>query len=172
MYIQEKTKIKPLFYGGGQQRGLRSGTENVPAIAGFGLAAEEAYRDLEQKVQHMYKLREHAFRELALLSGVSVNGAQGSEAAPHIISVSVEGVRAEVLLHALEERSVYVSSGSACSSNKPSVSRTLKAIGLKEPLLDATIRLSFCETTTLEEVDYALSVMKEVIPMLQKYIRR
>ena len=93
-------------------------------------------------------------------------------AAPHILSVSVEGVRAEVLLHALEERGVYISSGSACSSNKPAPSRTLKAIGIPEALLDSTVRLSFSADTSLEELDYAAAVMKETVPALQKYTRR
>ena len=109
--------------------------------------------------------------EVLKIDGVSVNGRQDKNAAPHIVSVSVEGVRAEVMLHTLEDRQIYVSAGSACSSNKPSVSRTLKAIGLKENLLDSTVRFSFSVETTMEEVDYALSVMKEVIPKLQKYTR-
>ena len=106
------------------------------------------------------------------MEGVTVNGAAGPDAAPHIVSMSAEGVRSEVLLHALEERGVYVSAGSACSSNKPSVSRTLKAIGLKENLLDAAVRFSFCENTAKEEVEYAISCMKEIIPFLRKFTRR
>jgi cysteine desulfurase len=81
-------------------------------------------------------------------------------------------VRAEVLLHTLEDKGIYVSAGSACSSNKPSVSRTLKSIGLKENLLDSTVRFSFCVETTTEEIDYALQVLGEVIPVLQRYMRK
>jgi cysteine desulfurase len=172
LYIKDKTKIKPLIYGGGQQKGMRSGTENVPAIAGLGVAAEAIYTDFEQKVEHLYALREHFISGVMAIDGVSVNGRLDRSAAPHIVSVSIEGVRAEVMLHTLEDRQIYVSAGSACSSNKPSVSRTLKQIGLKESLLDSTIRFSFCAETTMEEIDYAISVMSEVIPMLQKYTRR
>ena len=85
---------------------------------------------------------------------------------------SVDGVRAEVMLHTLEDRQIYVSAGSACSSNKPAISSTLKSIGLKPSLLDSTIRFSFCVNTTQEEIDYAVSVMAEVIPMLRRYTRR
>lgn len=171
LYIKDKTKIKPMIFGGGQQKGMRSGTENVPAIAGLGVAAEEIYTDFEKKQEHLYELREHFIEEAEKIDGVSVNGRHDRNAAPHIVSVSIAGVRAEVMLHALEDREIYVSAGSACSSNKPAVSRTLKAIGLKENLLDSTVRFSFCVETTMEEVDYAISVMKEVIPQLQKYTR-
>ena len=103
--------------------------------------------------------------------GVHVNGHTDRSNAPHIVSVSTEGVRAEVLLHALEDKEIYVSAGSACSSNKPSVSHTLKSIGLKPEFLDATIRFSFCVETTEEEIDYAVKEMAALVPMLQKYTR-
>lgn len=171
LYIKDKTKIKPILFGGGQQKGMRSGTENVPAIAGLGVAAEEIYTDSEAKIAHLYELRDYFIQEVTQIDGVSVNGKITHENAPHIVSVSIEGVRAEVMLHTLEDRGIYVSAGSACSSNKPSVSRTLKGIGLKENLLDSTVRFSFSVHTTMEEIDYALSVMRETIPMLQKYTR-
>uniref|UniRef100_UPI004057829A cysteine desulfurase family protein n=1 Tax=Agathobacter sp. TaxID=2021311 RepID=UPI004057829A len=172
LFIKDKTKIKPLLHGGGQQKGMRSGTENVPAIAGLGIAAEEMYANLEQNRTHLYELRDYFIEEAEKIGGVTVNGRKDHESAPHIVSISVEGVRAEVILHALEERNIYVSAGSACSSNKPAVSATLKGIGLKKELLGSTVRFSFSVHTTREELDYALSVMKEVIPMLQKYTRR
>ena len=171
LYIKDKTKIKPLINGGGQQRGMRSGTENVPAIAGLGVAAEEIYTGFDEKIDRMYELREHFIEEAQKIPGVSINGKLNRESAPHIVSVSIEGVRAEVMLHALEDKEIYVSAGSACSSNKPAVSRTLKSIGLKDTLLDSTIRFSFCVDTTQEEIDYALEEMNRVIPMLQKYTR-
>lgn len=171
LYIKDKTKIKPILFGGGQQKGMRSGTENVPAIAGLGVAAEEIYTDSERKIAHLYELRDHFIAEVTRIDGVHVNGRLDHENAPHIVSVSIDGVRAEVMLHTLEDRQIYVSAGSACSSNKPSVSKTLKGIGLKEALLDSTIRFSFSVHTTMEEIDYAVSVMQETIPMLQKYTR-
>lgn len=171
LYIKDKTKIKPLIYGGGQQKGMRSGTENVPAIAGIGLAAEKMYEKLEENVEHMYELRERFIAGVTAIDGVTVNGRKDRACAPHIVSVSIDGVRAEVMLHTLEDKQIYVSAGSACSSNKPSVSKTLKNIGLSENLLDSTIRFSFCAETTVEEIDYAIEVMSQVIPMLQKYTR-
>ena len=172
LYVREKTKLKPILFGGGQQKGIRSGTENVPAIAGLGAAAAEIYVNMQEKTDRMYELRDYFVREVAKIKDVTVNGAVGRETAPHIISVSVEGVRSEVMLHSLEEKEIYVSAGSACSSNKPSVSRTLKAIGLKPELLDATIRFSLCETTTKEELDYALEALAKIIPFRRKFIRK
>ena len=172
LFVKEKTKIKPLIYGGGQQKGMRSGTENVPAIAALAVAAEEMYENLEANRAHLYGLRDYFIEEAEKIEGVSVNGKKDHDSAPHIVSVSMEGVRAEVILHTLEDKNIYVSAGSACSSNKPAISSTLQSIGLKKELLDSTIRFSFSVHTTREEVDYALEVMREVIPMLQKYTRK
>lgn len=172
LYIKDKTKIKPIIYGGGQQKGMRSGTENVPAIAGLGVATEEIYTDLDTKIEAMYELKSHFINEVTRIDGVTVNGLTDKTSAPHIVSVSVQGVRAEVILHTLEDKNIYVSAGSACSSNKPAVSATLKAIGLPKELLDSTVRFSFCVDTTIEEIDYAIKVMQDVVPKLQKYTRR
>lgn len=172
LFIKDKTKVKPLIHGGGQQKGMRSGTENVPAIAGLGIAAQEMYQDLEKNRNHLFALRDYFIEEVEKLDGVSVNGKKDHDCAPHIVSVSIEGVRAEVILHTLEDRNIYVSAGSACSSNKPAISSTLQSIGLKKELLDSTVRFSFSIHTTKEELDYALDVMRETIPMLQKYTRR
>ncbi len=172
LYIRDKAGIKPVLYGGGQQKGMRSGTENVPAIAALGEAAAECFEGLFANAEAMYGLREYFIREALKIPGVTVNGKMGREAAPHIVSVSAEGVRSEVLLHSLEEEGIYVSAGSACSSNKPSVSRTLAAIGLKKELLDATVRFSFCRDTTKEEIEYALARLAEIIPFRRKFTRK
>lgn len=172
LYVKERTKIRPILFGGGQQKGMRSGTENVPAIAGLGEAAAELYEGFEEKTERMYALREYFIREVQKTEGVTVNGAKGRDCAPHIVSVSVEGVRSEVLLHTLEGMGIYISAGSACSSNKPSVSRTLQAIGLRRELLDATVRFSFSVDTTKEELDYALECLAKVIPLQRKYRRK
>lgn len=172
LFVKDKTKIKPIIYGGGQQKGMRSGTENVPGIAALGEAAAEIYEDFDAKIDHLYTIKEHFVKEVTKIEGVSVNGKTGRDSAPQIVSVSIDGVRSEVMLHTLEDRGVYVSAGSACSSNKPSVSHTLTAIGLPKNLLDSTIRFSFSVHTTEEEIDYALEVMKEVVPKLRKYTRK
>ena len=175
LWVKEKTKLKPLILGGGQQKGMRSGTENVPAIAGLGEAAEEIYENLDEKRAHLYGLKQHFIDGIEKLEGTHVNGKTGEDSAPHIVSVSFEGIRSEVLLHSLEDRGIYVSSGSACSSNnhagKQKGSKTLRNIHLKENLLDSTLRFSFSVHTTEEEIDYALEVLGELLPVLKKYTR-
>lgn len=171
LFVKDKIKLKPIILGGGQEWGMRSGTENVPAIAGLGVAAREIYADFDNNIDRMYKLRDRFISEVTKIDGVTVNGPLDHSGAPHIVSVSVSGVRAEVLLHALEDRNIYVSAGSACSSNKPAISKTLKAIGLDQKLLDSTVRFSFSIHTTEEEVDYAVSALQELVTMLSKYTR-
>lgn len=208
LYVKEKTKLKPILFGGGHQGGMRSGTENVPGVAGLGQAAMEAYENFHEKQQYLYGLREAFVRGLGDVEWAHVNGADsygclngqketpgtgnpsggrdaqgtgeasgGRDArenpvmAPHIVSVSFDKVRSEVLLHALEERGIYVSAGSACSSNKPAVSETLKSIGLKKEYLDTTIRFSFSTYNTPEEVEYCIQTLKELIPQLMRFTR-
>lgn len=172
LYIDERVKIRPLLYGGGQQKGMRSGTENVPGCAGLGAAVKEVYTDHEAKIERLYGLRERMIEGLKALPGVTINGHEGRENAPQIVSASFEGVRSEVLLHALEEKGIYVSSGSACSVNHPGVSGTLRGIGVKKELLDSTIRFSFGLFNTPEEVDYCLEVLAELLPVLRRYRAR
>ncbi|MBO5199030.1 MAG: cysteine desulfurase [Lachnospiraceae bacterium] len=176
LYVRDKVKIKPILYGGGQQKGMRSGTENVPAIAGLAEAVRVYYTDHEEKVNHMYELKARLLKGLSELPGVHVNGlpADGDirKTAPHIVNIGFEGVRSEVLLHALEEKGVYVSSGSACSSNHPALSGTLQAIGVEQAMLDSAIRFSFSVYTTDEEVDYAAEQVKALVPMLRRYRRK
>lgn len=181
LYINEKTKIKPVIFGGGQQNGMRSGTENVPGIAGLGLAAKLIYEDLEKDTERMYELKSHFINELRKFPDVTVNGIPEDEdkdpeaairkSAPHIISASFEGVRAEVLLHALEAKGIYVSSGSACASNKSAKSATLTAIKLPPVLLDSTLRFSLSCKTTKEELDYTIEVLAEELPQLRRFRR-
>ena len=171
LYINEKAKVKPLIYGGGQRRGMRSGTENVPGVAGLGAAVKEIYKNHQEKVDHLYELKDHLMTRIKEVEGCQVNSQPGRESAPQIVSVSFEGVRSEVLLHALEDRGIYVSSGSACSSNHPGISGTLKGIGVPQELLDATLRFSFGMFNNKEEIDYAIEVLKELLPVLRRYRR-
>lgn len=171
LYIGEKVKIHPITFGGGQQKGMRSGTENVPGIAGMAKAAEMVYAHLDEEVERIYNLKQYFVEKVTAIDNVSVNGYMGRGCAPHVVSVSVRGVRSEVLLHALEDKGIYVSAGSACASNHPKISETLKAMGVEKDLLDSTIRFSFGILTTKEEIDYTLRVMYDMIPMLRKYSR-
>lgn len=172
LYVNEKVKMNPFVYGGGQQSGRRSGTENVPGIAGMALAAKTLYDDFDNEINKLYELKDYLVKRLSDIEGTVINGHTGRDSAPHIVSVSVRGVRAEVLLHALEEKGVYVSSGSACASNRNTVSETLASINIERDLLDSTIRLSFSIFTTMDEVKYAADCIEEIIPELRKYTRR
>ena len=169
LYIRDGVKIRPILLGGGQQKGMRSGTENVPGCVGLGVAAREAYKDFDARIEKLYTLREHLIAGLKPLGGVTINGSEDRTNAPQIVSASFEGVRSEVLLHALEDKGVYVSSGSACSSNHPGISGTLKGIGVKKELLDSTIRFSLGDLNTEEEVNYAIGVLGELLPVLRRY---
>ena len=168
LFINSKTKIKPILHGGGQEKGVRSGTENTTAIAGMGKACEIMYRDLEANIEKMRKVKQTLIDGATGIEGVTDNSGE----APHIASLSFQGVRSEVLLHALEERGIYVSSGSACSSNHPAVSGVLKAIGLEKELLESTLRFSFCEQNTEEEAKYVVRTLEELLPMLRKFTRK
>lgn len=172
LYISDKVKIRPQILGGGQQKGMRSGTDNVPGIAGLAVAAKETIDSMEDNVAKMYELRKSFTESLSEIENVRINGPENGAGAPHIVSLSVKGVRAEVLLHALEEKGIYVSAGSACSSNKPAVSETLKSIGLDKDLLGSTIRFSFSSFTTKEELDETVKALKELLPVLRKFVRR
>lgn len=172
LYINEKAKVQPQILGGGQQGGMRSGTDNVPGIAGLGVAAQEIYEDFDAKIEHLYQLKEHMAEGLSALENVEINGMPLREGAPQIMSVCFQGIRSEVLLHTLEERGIYISAGSACSSHKRKASSTLTAMGLSKAQIENTVRISFSEENTFEEVDYCLEVLREVVPMLRRYSRR
>lgn len=182
LYINEKIKIKPIIFGGGQQNGLRSGTENVAGIAGMSKAASMLYDNLANDVKNLYEIKKYFIDKVSSIEDVFVNGIPNNSeceedmtkilGAPHVISVSVKDIRSEVMLHALEESGVFVSAGSACSTHKRVPSATLSAIGLDPKLIESTIRFSLSVHTTKEDIDFAIEKMNEYIPMLRKYIRR
>ena len=169
LYINEKARIQPQILGGGQQAGMRSGTDNVPGIAGLGVAAKMVYTDFDKKIEHMYQLKERLAEGFLKLPDVRLNGMEIREGAPQILSASFLGVRSEVLLHTLEEKGIYVSAGSACSSHKRKAAGTLSAMGMEAAQRESTLRFSFSEENTFEEVDYALEVIGQVLPMLRRY---
>ena len=171
LYINEKARIQPQILGGGQQAGMRSGTDNVPGIAGLGVAAKMVYTDFDKKIEHMYQLKERLAEGFLKLPDVRLNGMEIREGAPQILSASFLGVRSEVLLHTLEEKGIYVSAGSACSSHKRKAAGTLSAMGMEAAQRESTLRFSFSEENTFEEVDYALEVIGQVLPVLRRYSR-
>ena len=171
LYVRSGIPLVPLIEGGAQERGKRAGTENVPGCSGLGLAVKMVYTDHDAKIDKLYAIKDRMVKGLQAMDGVTVHGLTGRDSAPQIVAAGFEGVRAEVLLHALEDKGIYVSSGSACSSNHPGVSGTLKGIGVKDSLLDSTLRFSFGAFNTEEEVDYCLEVLNELVPMLRRYRR-
>ena len=176
LYIREQAKVQPQILGGGQQGGMRSGTDNVPGIAGLGAAVKEVYRDFEKKVEQMYQTKELLVNGLEALDGVAIHGMPVRQGAPHIVNASFLGIRSEVLLHALEDKGIYVSAGSACSTHKRSKgtsrSSTLSAMGIKPEQQESSVRFSLCEETTEEEICYCLQTLEELTTMLKKYARR
>lgn len=172
LYINEKAKVQPFILGGGQQKGMRSGTDNVPGIAGLGTAAKMIYQNLDENVEHMRELKLYFAKELATLEQVEINGPKPERGVPHILNVSFLGVRSEVLLHSLEDMGIYVSAGSACSSHKRAGSSSLGALRLTPERKESAIRFSFCETTTKEEIDYTLEALRKLLPMLRRYARK
>ena len=119
----------------------------------------------------MRELKEYFIDGIKKIEKTVIHGRVDEMSAPHIVSVGFSGIRSEVLLHTLEDKGIYVSAGSACSSHKPAPSATLKAIGVEKDMLDSTIRFSFSIFTTKEEIDYTLKVLYDIIPMLRKYTR-
>ena len=172
LYIGEDVKIRPIVFGGEQQKNVRSGTENVPGIAGISLAARTIYQDLDVKVAQMRRLKQRFIKGVSQIEDATIHGLYDETSAPHIISVGFAGIRSEVLLHALEEKGIYVSSGSACASNHPQVSGVLKGIGARQEFLDATLRFSMSEFTTPQEIDYTLDTLYNIVPKLRRYTRR
>jgi len=172
LYIGDKVKVKPILFGGGQQNGLRSGTDNVPGIAGLALAAQMIYNDFEEKQEKLYALKERLVNGLKAIPDVIINGPEIKEGAPHIVNASFLGVRSEVLLNVFAREGICVSAGSACSTHKQSVSSTLKAIGADANRMDSAIRFSMCEFTTEEEIDKCLEVLNKELPMLRRFVRK
>ncbi len=183
LYKNEKVRVTPLILGGGQQKGIRSGTDNVPGAAGMTKAAENAYKNLAENVSHMTQLKDRLTDGLCEFAEqiknetgsagkyyIKINSKKGNQSAPHIVSATFFPVKSEVMLHALEEKGIYVSSGSACSSNRPGLSGTLQAIGLNVKEADCTLRFSFCRYNTIEEIDYAMEQIKDTYNMLKKFV--
>ena len=172
LYIKKGTKINPICYGGGQQKGMRSETENAPGIAGMALAAKMCYENHDEKIQKMYDLKQYLMDGLKeKITDIKLNGPECREGAPHIVSVSIKGLAAETILNMLSSKEIYVSAGSACTSNNPHISDTLQAIGLERDLLESTIRISMSELTTKEEIDYLLETLASQVENMRKFYR-
>ncbi len=180
LYTNEKIRLKPITFGGGQQKGLRNGTLNTPGIAGIGLACEMGTKDIPGESERLYELKGFFLQEVDKIDKVAVNGCvkdengnyKVRETAPHIMNISVLGLRSEVMLHALEEKGIYVSAGSACASHSKKESSTLKAMGADAETMDGALRISMSEFTSKEELEYVLSTLNEIIPFYSRFVRK
>lgn len=160
--IIKQKKVVPLFLGGGQEENFRSGTENVYGISAFGEAAKEHYANLDKEITQMSRVRSYLIEKLQNTEGVSLNLPKNS--APHILNMSIIGIRSEITLHDLSSKGIYVSSGSACSSNAPKKSTNpLTAFGLDTKMADSAIRVSLCPDNTIEEADCFIEALKDTI---------
>lgn len=167
LYIRRGVRLPAFIVGGGQERHMRSGTENVPAIAGFGKAAEIACGDMSRRMEKMKKVRDYL--AAGLLDGITdikVNSPEDGVAA--VLNISFLGTRGEVLLHTLEQDGIYVSTGSACSSNKKGQSLVLTAMGLSSREIEGAIRFSFSEFNTIEEMDYVIDKVKAAVTRFRR----
>lgn len=170
LYKNKNVRIKPLVVGGGQQKGYRSGTENVPGIVGIYTAAKEIIPQLDEYSKKLHNLKKQLTEGiLSSIDKTYINGPPIEKAVPHIVNIGFEKVRSEVLLHALEAENIYVSSGSACASNKKSNSIILEAIGNTKPQLDEAIRFSLGVNNTEQQIDKTILTLKKIIPMLRKF---
>jgi len=158
LYIKKGLHIPSFVLGGGQEAGFRSGTENMPGIAGFGAALKKM--DAEKSFENMTKVRDHMLKGLSSIPDVKINSPKG--ACPSVLNASFLGCRAEVLLHTLEQDEIYVSTGSACSS-KSKGSHVLRAQGLRPEEIEGAIRFSFSSDTSIEEVDFALEKIESAV---------
>lgn len=167
-YIKKNLIPRPLIYGGGQEHGIRSGTENVAGALGFAKAAEMIKNNFEHNYEKVIDVKKHFIEGLSKFKDVSINSPVEEWVSPYILSVSFKGVRGEVLLHMLEADGIYVSTGSACSSKDKNFSHVLTAIEVGKEYIDGTIRFSFSDMNTIEEVDYTLSTLEKSLKFLRR----
>lgn len=166
LYMRKNLKTKPLLFGGGQQNNFRPGTENVPSIAALGIAAKQAYQNLDYNYNYIKNLKTKLAQQILNIDGTNLNGNLQNDS-PYILNISFKDIRAEVLLHALENEGISVSSGSACSAHKKQLSNTLKSINAIN--IEGAIRFSFSKYNTIEEVDFCTNVLNDLIPRLRRF---
>ena len=164
IYIKKGIRIAPQMNGGGQEKKIRSGTESVPLIAGFGAAVEEKIQTVSQRLDYVQGLKSYFLEVVDVLKGITI--ISSPDASPYIINFAVEGIKSETMLHYLESKDIFVSSGSACSKGKKS--EVLKAFNVNEKLLDYSIRISFSDKNTKEEIDSLIEAISDGQATLQK----
>jgi len=167
--ILKQRKMSPIVYGGGQESGFRSGTENVIGISGCGAAVKEALINLEGNISRMSSVREYALLKLSALD-VRLNTPLG-KVAPHIINFTLPNIKSETMLHYLSSEGIYVSSGSACSSHANTPSRSLTAFGLSASDADCSLRVSLSEQIEESDIDALVDHLKMGLGVLMRIKR-
>lgn len=170
LYVGPRARLLPQMHGGGQERGLRSGTENVPGIVGFG-AALESLPEIETAWQHVSELRAEAWESISQTFPDAVLNGSLATSSPYILNVGFPGLRGEVLVHYLENSGVYVSTGSACSSRRRIVSHVLEAMGVDAKVAEGSIRISFSHLNTHEDVSRLVTALTEAVSDLRFLLR-
>ncbi|KRQ87662.1 Cysteine desulfurase [Caloramator mitchellensis] len=172
LYVKKDLKLKSLLTGGGQEKDLRSGTENVPGISGFGVACDFAYNNIEKNIEKVKEIKMHFIKRLSEIDDCIVNSPFDDKHINNVLSVSFLGVRGEVLLHGLEDYKIYVSTGSACSAKKAGHKNyVLPEIGLNEDAIEGTIRFSFSHMNEIQEVDKTIDALKNLLKFLRRFKR-
>jgi len=170
LYKKKDLQIQSLVIGGGQEKGLRSGTENVPGILGFGKACELTKRDLEKRITHAADIKNYLIEKLnENLTDFQINSPENSS--EFILSISILDIRAEVLLHYLETEEIYISTASACTSNGTHHSSTLKEIGMSPKYIEGTIRICTSKDTTREDIDVFVEKLCKYVNEIREIMR-
>ncbi len=172
LYVKQGTRFLGGLLGGGQEKNLRSGTTNTPGIMGMKTAVDHYLENAVQFRQNMRQCKVRLAENLRAIPDVFINGPRPEAGAPHILNVSFMGIRGEVLLHALEENEIYVSTGSACSAHKRGKNRILNAMGIVGERQDGAIRFSLCPFNTAKEMDETANAIADILPTLRKFKRR
>ena len=171
LYMRKGLKVRPLLLGGGQQKGQRAGTENGAGVAALGVAADTAFRNMQENLAHIKEVKKTLLDGILEMPDTQLNGDDLDTASPYVLNVTFKGVRSEVLLHSLESKGIFVSAGSACDSRKKIGSPVLTAMGLPFEEIEGAVRFSFCRYNTVEEAKECLQVLKETVPFLRRMNR-
>lgn len=173
VYIDESLKIDPIIYGGNQERGLRSGTENTTGIIGLGEAVHLMIKNHDKEIKHIESLREYFISEISReIDDIKINNSMDEISSPYIVNISIRNTRGEVILHYLEDKDIYISTSSACSSNGTEKSHVLKAIGLTDNEIEGTIRVCFSYENTKDELDKTIAVLKDTVLEIREIMMR
>lgn len=172
LVVKNGVKLYPLLHGGDQQQGVRPGTENVAGSVAFAKALRMIKEREQDHMQHLLTLKEKATHALEKLENVSIHSPLNRErSAPHILNASVKGIKPEILVHALEEKGIYVSTKSACSSKNEEPSRILRATGMSDAEANSAFRISFSIDNHVEEVDYFADIIQQIVPHYQNIMK-